>query len=42
MPYIVSLYNSKLGPIKAVVVEDALHCGVCKPREDPVEIPGLE
>ena len=42
LPYIVSLYNSKLGPIKAVVVEDALHCGVCKPREDPVEIPGLE
>jgi hypothetical protein len=38
----VSLFSSKLGSIKAVVVEDALHCGVCKPREDPVEIPGLE
>lgn len=42
VPYIISLYNSKLGPIKAVIVEDALHCGVCTPREDPVEIPGLE
>ena len=41
-PYIVSLYSSKTGPIKAVVVEDALHCGVCKPRDDPVEVPGLE
>jgi hypothetical protein len=23
------------------VVEDALHCGVCKPRPDPVELPEL-
>jgi hypothetical protein len=42
VPFILSLYSSKTGPIKAVVVEDALHCGACKPREDPVEIPGLE
>jgi len=38
----VSLYSSKLGPIKVVVVEDALYCGACKPRDDPVEIPRLE
>ena len=41
-PYIVSLYNSKDGPVKAVVVEDALFCGICKPREDPIKLPGLD
>lgn len=41
-PYIVSLYSNRQGAVKAVVVEDALHCGTCKPREDPVVIPGLD
>ena len=41
-PYILSLYSSKSGPIKAVVVEDALHCGVCTPRGEPIELPELD
>ncbi len=42
MPFILSLYAGKGGVTKGVVVEDALHCGVCKPRGDPVELPELD
>jgi len=28
--------------LRALVVEDALHCGVCKPRGEPVEVGELE
>ena len=28
--------------LRALVVEDALHCGVCKPRGEPVDLPELE
>ena len=28
--------------VRAVVVEDALHCGVCHPRGEPVPLPELE
>ncbi len=42
-PFIVSLYSSRTnGIVKAIVVEDALHCGVCTPRGEPVELPELE
>jgi hypothetical protein len=42
-PYILSLYAShSKEAVKALVVDDALHCGVCKPRPDPVELPELE
>jgi hypothetical protein len=27
---------------KALVVEDALFCGACSPRPDPLELPELE
>jgi len=43
LPYILELYNSRsAAAIKALVVEDALHCGVCKPRPSPVELKELE
>ena len=42
-PFIVSLYSARTtGVVKAIVVEDALHCGVCTPRGEPVELPELE
>ncbi len=42
-PFIVSLYRSRTKQVvKAIVVEDALHCGVCTPRGEPVELPELE
>lgn len=41
LPHIVDIYASKDGAPKAVVVADALFCGVCKPRGEPIELSEL-
>jgi hypothetical protein len=42
-PYILSLFASPgAKSTKALVVEDALYCGICKPRPDPVDMPELQ
>jgi hypothetical protein len=41
-PYIVGLYRGEDGIQKAIVVPDAVYCGVCKPREQPVPLPELK
>jgi hypothetical protein len=28
--------------LRALVVDDAIHCGVCRPRGEPVQMPELE
>ena len=40
-PYIVALYPGEDSVQKAIVVPDAIWCGVCKPREQPVALPEL-
>jgi hypothetical protein len=40
-PFILELFRGAEG-IKALVVEDALHCGTCNPRPDPIPLPGLD
>jgi len=30
------------GPTRALVVEDALFCGACTPRPDPLDLPELD
>ena len=42
MPHIVALYRDSKNAQKAIVTARALFCGVCEPREDPVEIPELK
>jgi hypothetical protein len=42
MPHIVALYRDQQQTHKAVVTAKALFCGVCEPREDPVELPELQ
>jgi hypothetical protein len=40
-PYILELFRS--GNVrKALVVEDALFCGACSPRPDPLDLPELD
>jgi hypothetical protein len=39
-PYILQLYQDPA--VKALVVEDALYCGVCHPRPNPIELPDLD
>ncbi len=42
MPYIVNLYTGEKGDHMAIVVPDAVYCGICKPRERPVPMPELK
>jgi hypothetical protein len=39
-PYILELFRGKQ-EVEAIVVEDALFCGACKPRPNPVPLPEL-
>jgi hypothetical protein len=41
-PFILELFENGDGsPPRALVVEDALFCGACTPRPDPIELPEL-
>lgn len=40
-PYVLELYRGEAST-KALVVEDAIHCGVCTPRPDPIDLPELD
>ena len=41
-PFILELFEHGDGsPPRALVVEDALFCGACTPRPDPIELPEL-
>lgn len=40
-PHIEAIYRNEQGIHKALVVANAVYCGVCQPREDPIELPPL-
>lgn len=42
VPNIIALYQAAGGGKKALTVPDALYCGVCHPKGDPVDLPGLD
>ncbi|MBV6395285.1 MAG: hypothetical protein HFACDABA_00860 [Anaerolineales bacterium] len=42
MPFILEIYKDKAGQNKAVVVDDTLWCGVCKPKDAPVILKDLD
>ncbi len=42
LPHIEVLYPNEKGVQMALVVSDAVFCGVCHPKEDPVELPQLK
>ena len=41
LPCIVALFRNDEGEQQALVVGDAVWCGVCQPKEDPVDLPEL-
>lgn len=41
LPYIITIYVGAQQVPKAIVVGDALWCGVCKPQPEPIEMPEL-
>jgi hypothetical protein len=40
-PYILQLFKTT-EVTRSLVVEDAVYCGACNPRSDPVELPELD
>jgi hypothetical protein len=42
LPHIEALYKGEKDIQKALVVADAVHCGICHPREYPVDLPELK
>jgi hypothetical protein len=40
-PFIMELFKTT-GVTRSLVVEDALFCGACTPRPEPVELPELD
>lgn len=42
MPHVEALYRGENGTQKALVVASGLYCGLCQPKEDPVELPQLK
>lgn len=41
-PFVLTLDRARDGVSRALVVEDALYCGTCRPRPDPVKLPELD
>lgn len=41
MPFILTIYIGKEQIPKAVVVADALYCGICRPQPEPIEMPEI-
>jgi len=40
-PFVLDLFRGARGT-RAIVVEDALFCGTCSPRPDPIDLPELD
>lgn len=41
MPFVLELFRGA-DSTRALVVEDALFCGACTPRPDPIDLPELD
>jgi hypothetical protein len=39
-PFVLGVLDDRI-PVRALMVEDALHCGRCIVNPEPVELPGL-
>jgi hypothetical protein len=42
IPNILAVFSSKDEVKKAIVVQDALYCGLCRPAEEPVPLENIE
>ena len=41
LPHIEAVFHDDEFKYKALVVPEAVYCGVCNPREDPVDLPDV-
>lgn len=42
MPHVVAVYRSKAGNPMVIATDNALHCGVCHPKDDPIQLDALD
>ncbi len=42
MPFIIHTYRTTTDEYKAIVVADAVYCGECDPKKDPVLLQNME
>ncbi|MDQ7826309.1 MAG: hypothetical protein RDV48_26135 [Candidatus Eremiobacteraeota bacterium] len=42
MPFLLSIYRHNDTKLRAIAVDDTLHCGVCRPRETPLLMEELD
>lgn len=42
MPYVVHTYHTTQGDYKAIVVDGAIWCGLCKPQQDPIPLENMD
>jgi hypothetical protein len=38
LPYVLTTWSSDAGHVQSLVVEDAIHCGGCRPHPAPVRL----
>ncbi len=41
MPYLLQTFQTSRG-LEGLVVDETVHCGVCRPKPDPVQLDFLE
>jgi hypothetical protein len=41
MPFILTIYVGEKNTPKAIVVSDAIWCGICRPQPEPIEMPEI-
>jgi hypothetical protein len=42
LPHLLAVYRSSAGVLRGLAVPAATHCGVCEPRDAPVDLEGLD
>ena len=42
LPYLIDSFRDKAGKLKGLAVSDAVWCGTCHPKDEPVELDGLD
>lgn len=42
MPHIVAVYRSNDGRPMVIVTDNAVFCGVCRPKGDPIQLDSLD
>ena len=41
LPFFLSIYVGENDTPKAIVVSDAIWCGICRPQPEPIEMPEI-